>query len=116
MNKCFENNNETIRTSLNKLEQSVERMGVHVMSTDKSKINKNCNDMCQSVILDKELINDNDDVENNECNIENSNVFKELVSESDTVKINKESTDEFVECDIEMLMWVYELELSLIHI
>ena len=45
-----------------------------------------------------------------ECNSENSNVLEELVSESDTVKINKESTDEFVECDNEMLMYAYELE------
>ena len=31
LNKCLEKNNEIIRTNLNKLEQSVERMGVHVM-------------------------------------------------------------------------------------
>ena len=33
-----------------------------------------------------------------------------MVSESDTVKLNNESTDEFVECDNERLMCIYELE------
>ena len=97
MHKCFENNNERLRTSLNKLEQSVERMGVHVMSTDKSKTNENYNDMCQNVILDKQLTNDDDDVENNE----NSDVIENVVSESN---------DEVGECDNEMLMYAYELE------
>ena len=93
-----------------KLEQSSERMGVVVMNPNKNKTYENYNDMCQNVILDKELTNGDDDVENNENSIENSNVFEELVSESDTVKINNESTDEFVECDNEMLMRVYEVE------
>ena len=105
LNKCLENNNEIIRTNLNKLEQSVERMGVHVMSINKSKTNENCNDKCKNMLPEKELIKDNNNVENNENNnIEYSNVFEELVSETDTVKIKNESTDELVEC------------LSLIHI
>ena len=33
LNKCLENTHETIKNSLNKLEQSVERMGVHVLRT-----------------------------------------------------------------------------------
>ena len=40
MNKCLENTNTIIRTSLNKLEQNIERMGVHVMNTNKN--NKMC--------------------------------------------------------------------------
>ena len=55
------NTNEIIRTSLNKLEHSVERMGVVVMNPNKNNTNENYND--------KELTNDNDNVENNECNI-----------------------------------------------
>ena len=93
-NKCLENANE-IKNSLNKVEQST------------SNTNESCNG---NVVLDKELTNNNDNVENNECNTENSSVFEELVSESDTVKINSENTDEFVECDYEMLMCVNELE------
>ena len=64
------------------------------------------------MISDKELKNDNNNVENNENNnIEYSNVFEELVSESDTVKLNNESTDELVECsDNEMLMCIDEVE------
>ena len=38
LNKCLEKNNEIIRTSLNKLEQSVERMGVHVLDVYKRQI------------------------------------------------------------------------------
>ena len=89
-NKCLENTNEIIRNNLNKLEQS------------KSNTNENCNDMCRNVVLDEESTNKN--------NLENSNVTGEVVSESDMLKINNESTDEFVECDNEMLMCVYELE------
>ena len=85
-NKRLENANEMIRNSLNKVEQS------------KSNTKESCNG---NVVLDKELINNNDDIENNE----NNNVIENVVSESD-----KESTDEFVECDYEVLM------LSLIHI
>ena len=94
------------------------------MNTNKSNTNENYNDMCNNVVLDKKLTNDND-VEN-ENNMENSNVIKKVVSESDTLKINSESADEVVECNNEMLMSVYELErewkdnivveLSLIHI
>ena len=94
INKCVENSNETIRSSLTKLEQSMERMEVVVMNPNKNKTNEN----------------DNDNVENNECNTESSSVFEELVSESDTVEINSESTGEIVGCDNEMLMSVYELE------
>ena len=71
-NKCLENANEMIRNSLNKVEQS------------KSITNENYNEMCKNVVPDKELINNNDDVENNE----NNNVIENVVSESD-----KESTD-----------------------
>ena len=96
------------------------------MSTEKNKTNENCSVKCKNMIPEKELINDNDDVENKENNIENSNVFEEVVAESDMLKINDESTDEIVEYNNEMLMSVYELErewkdnivveLSLIHI
>ena len=110
MNKRLENTNEIIKNSLNKLEQSIERMGVDVMNTNKSKTNENYDDMCKNVVLDKELTNDDDDVENNKNNIENGNVFEKIVSESDTVKINSESTDEVVECNDGMLMCVYESE------
>ena len=47
------------------------------------KTNENCNDKCKNAIPDKELTNNNNNVEHNECNIENNNVFKELVSESE---------------------------------
>ena len=57
------------------------------MTTDKNKTNENYNDMCNNVVLDKKLTNDNDDVENNENNIENSNVTEKVVSESDALKI-----------------------------
>ena len=93
-NKCLENANE-IKNSLNKVEQS------------KSNTNENCNG---NVVLDKELTNDDDDVGNNENNIENSNVIENVVYESDTLKINGESTEEVVECDNEILMCVYESE------
>ena len=108
MNECCKNTHETIMASLNKLEQSVERMGVHAMKTEKNKTNENCNDKCENMIPEKELINDNNNVENHE---NNSNVFEELVSETDTVKIKNESTDELVECnDNEMLMCIDEVE------
>ena len=110
MNKRFEKNNEIIKSSLNKLEQSTERMGVDVMTTNKSNTNENYNDMCKNVALDKELTDDNDDVKNDKNNIENGNIFKKVVSESDTLKINSENTEEVVECNNEMLMCVYELE------
>ena len=77
---------------------------------DSSNTNENYNDMCNNVVLDKELINDDNDAENNENNIENSNVFEKMVSESDTLKINSESTDEVVEWNNGMLMCVYESE------
>ena len=57
LNKCVESTAGTIRTSLNKLEQSVERMGVHAMKTEKNKTNENCSDKCKNTIPDKELIN-----------------------------------------------------------
>ena len=67
------------------------------MSTEKNKTNENCNDKCENAIPDKELINKNDVVENNE-----NNVIENVISES---------TDEFVECgDYEILMCVRELE------
>ena len=82
--------------------------------------------MYKRQVLDKELTNDNDDVYNDKNNIENRNVIKKVASESDTVKINSESTDEVVKCNNGMLMCVYEserkwkvsivVELSLIHI
>ena len=103
INKRFENTNEIIRTSLNKLEQSIERMGVGVMNTNKSNTNENYNDVCKNVVLDKELTNDDDD-------IENGNIIEKVLSESDMLKINNESTDEVAECNNEMLMCVYELE------
>ena len=52
-------------------------------------------------------IRDSNSVENNETNC---NVFEELVSEVDTMKISNENTDKCVECDYEMLMCVNELE------
>ena len=66
--------------------------------------------MCKNVVLDKELTNDNNDVENDKNNIENGNEIEKVVSENDTLKINSESTDEFVECDNGMLKCVCELE------
>ena len=62
-----------------------------------SNTNENYNDECNNV-------------ENKECNIENNNVFEELVSEVDTVKISNENTEEFLGCDYEMLRCVNELE------
>ena len=56
INQCFENNNETIKNSLNKLEQSVERMEVVVMNPEKNKTNEN-------MIPEKELVNDNSNIE-----------------------------------------------------
>ena len=79
-NKRLENTNER-KNSLNKVEQS------------ESNTNENCNDMCRNVVLDKELTNQN--------SIENSDLIENVVSES---------TDEFVACDYEMLMYAYELE------
>ena len=97
-----------------------------LLNPNKNNTNENYNDMCNNVVLDKKLTNDDDDVENDKNNIENGNVFEEVVSESDALKINSENTDEVVECNNEMLMCVYELErewkdnivveLSLIHI
>ena len=60
------------------------------MNPNKNNTNENYND--------KELTNDDDNVENS---IENSDVIENVVSESN---------DEVVECDNEMLMCVYELE------
>ena len=79
INRRCKNTHETIKNSLSKLEQSVERMEVVVMNPKKNKTNENCSDKCKNMIPDKELTNNNNNVEHNECNIENNNVFKELV-------------------------------------
>ena len=55
----------------------------------KNKTNENYSDKCKNTIPDKELINNNDVVENNEKN----NAIENVISES---------TDEFVECDYEI--------------
>ena len=103
MNKRLENTNETIRTNLNKLEHSIERMGVVVMNPNKNNTNENYNDMCKNVVLDEELTNEN--------NIESSNVFEKVVTESEMLKVNNEST----EGNNEILMCVYESESCLLY-
>ena len=65
--------------------------------TERNKTNKNCSDKCKNTMPDKELINNNDVAESNE----NSNIIENVISES---------TDEFVECDYEMLRCIDEEE------
>ena len=72
---------------MNKLEQNIERMGVGVINTGKSKTSENYNDMYKNVVLENKVTNDNND-------IENGNVIEKVVSESDTLKIDSEIVSE----------------------
>ena len=76
INKRLENTHEIIETSFNRLEQNIEKM---VESVEKQ--------MYKNVVLENKVTNDNNDVEND-------NIIKNVVSESDTLKIDSEIVSE----------------------
>ena len=103
INKHLESTNQTIRTSLNKLEQSVEKLGDNVLSIT----NINNDERMKDVVSNSE----NDNVNYNSESI----VGVKNNGETNDENIIENSTYEVSECDNEMLMCINELESCLLY-
>ena len=73
--KHVESTHEIFKNNLNKLDQNIERMGVDVINTDKSKTSENYNETYKNVVLENKVTND----KNNDNDIENGNVIQILM-------------------------------------
>ena len=114
INKHLNQTSEIIEANFHRLEQSVEKLGDNVINIT----NINNDEIVEEVVLDNKIMtSDDNDINYNSESI----VGVKNNGETNDENIIKNSTDEVLECEIGMLLYVYESErkwkeLSLIHI